>query len=239
MNTQHVTTISTELGIMPRQIEAVAGLLAEGATVPFMARYRKEVTGSLDEVQITAVRDRLGQLAELDSRKEAVLASLEKHGHLNDELKTKVSAADTLAVLEDIYLPFRPKRRTKATVAREKGLEPLALLLMAQEEADLLVAAQGFVDPEKGVVTIEEALEGARHIIAESINEDETARARLRALFAQKAVIRSSVVAGKESEGAKFKDYFDWQEPVATVPSHRMLAMRRGEREEVLSLTIA
>jgi protein Tex len=239
MNTQHVTTISTELGIMPRQIEAVAGLLAEGATVPFMARYRKEVTGSLDEVQITAVRDRLGQLAELDSRREAVLTSLEKHGHLNDELKAKVTAAETLAVLEDIYLPYRPKRRTKATVAREKGLEPLALALMAQVEADLQTAAQGFVNPEKGVATIDEALEGARHIIAEMINEDETARARLRALFAQKGVIHSTVVAGKENEGSKFKDYFDWQEPVAMVPSHRMLAMRRGEREEVLSLTIA
>ena len=133
MNTQHVTTITTELGILPRQIEAVAALLDEGATVPFISRYRKEVTGSLDEVQITAVRDRLAQLAELDSRKEAILTSLEKHGHLNDELKAKVQAADTMAILEDIYLPYRPKLRTKATIAKEKGLEPLALLLMAQE----------------------------------------------------------------------------------------------------------
>ncbi|MBI5063892.1 MAG: RNA-binding transcriptional accessory protein, partial [Desulfatitalea sp.] len=238
MNTQHVTTISTELGILPRQIEAVAALLDEGATVPFISRYRKEVTGSLDEVQITAVRDRLGQLAELDSRKEAILVSLEKHGHLNDELKAKVQAADTMTVLEDIYLPYRPKRRTKATIAKEKGLEPLALLLMAQEAADVQTAAQGFVDAEKGVANVDEALEGARHIIAETINEDETARSRLRALFAHKAVIVSAVVPGKETEGAKFKDYFDWREPVATVPSHRMLAMRRGEREEVLSLTM-
>ena len=238
MNTQHVTTISTELGISPRQIEAVAALLDEGATVPFISRYRKEVTGSLDEVQITAVRDRLSQLAELDSRKEAILVSLEKHGHLNDELKAKVLGADTMAVLEDIYLPFRPKRRTKATIAREKGLEPLALLLMAQEAADVQTAAQAFVDAEKGVADVEEALEGARHIIAETINEDETARSRLRALFAHKAVIVSAVVPGKETDGAKFKDYFDWREPAATVPSHRMLAMRRGEREEVLSLTM-
>ena len=211
MNTQHVTTISSELGISPRQIEAVAVLLDEGATVPFISRYRKEVTGSLDEVQITSVRDRLSQLAELDSRKEAVLSSLEKHGHLNDELKAKVLGADTMAVLEDIYLPYRPKRRTKATIAREKGLEPLALLLMAQETADVQAAAQSFVDAEKGVANAEEALEGARHIIAETINEDETARSRLRALFAHKALIVSAVVPGKETEGAKFKDYFDWR----------------------------
>ncbi|KJS30948.1 MAG: transcription accessory protein [Desulfatitalea sp. BRH_c12] len=238
MNSQHVSVISTELGILPRQIEAVADLLAESATVPFIARYRKEVTGSLDEVQITAVRDRLTQLAELESRKEAILGSLEKHGHLNDELKEKVMAADTMAVLEDIYLPFRPKRRTKATIAREKSLEPLALTLMAQQGIDPLQAAQPFVDAEKGVADADEALEGARHILAETVNEDETARARLRAFFADRAIVYSTVVDGKETQGAKFKDYFNWQEPATTVPSHRMLAMRRGEREEVLSLSI-
>jgi protein Tex len=238
MNAQHVPVISTELSILPRQVEAVAALLAEGATVPFIARYRKEATGSLDEVQITAIRDRLAQLAELDSRREAILASLEKNGHLTDELKEKVMAADTMAVLEDIYLPYRPKRRTKATVAREKGLEPLALALMAQDGIDPVQAAAAFIDPEKGVASDEEALEGARHILAEMINEDETARARLRAFFAERSVIYSKVVEGKEAEGAKFKDYFEWQEPVASVPSHRMLAMRRGEREEILSLSI-
>ena len=193
---------------------------------------------SLDEVQITAVRDRLSQLAELESRKEAILASLEKHGHLNDELQAKVQAADTMAVLEDIYLPYRPKRRTKATIAREKGLEPLARQLMAQEGIDPITSAEVFVDEEKGVATIDEALEGARHIIAEMINEDETARSRLRTLFAEKALIHSTVVPGKEAEGAKFKDYFDWNEPAASAPSHRILAMRRGEREEMLSLSI-
>src|SRR5690606_13646698 len=208
------------------------------ATVPFIARYRKEVTGSLDEVQITAVRDRLTQLAELESRKEAILVSLEKHGHLNDELKEKVMAADTMAVLEDIYLPFRPKRRTKATIAREKGLEPLALTLMAQHGIDPLEAAQPFIDAEKGVADADEALEGARHILAETVNEDETARARLRAFFADRAIVYSTVVDGKETEGAKFKAYFNWQQPATTVPTHRMLAMRRGEREEVLSLSI-
>lgn len=238
MNPQHLATITTELTIAPQQIEAVAALLADGATVPFIARYRKEATGSLDEVQITAVRDRLGQLAELDSRRDAILAGLEKNGHLTDELKERVLAAETMAVLEDIYLPYRPKRRTKATIAREKGLEPLAQVLLAQEGVDPAEAALPFVDAEKGVASGEEALEGARHIIAEIVNEDETARSRLRALFAQKATVRSAVVAGKEAEGAKFKDYFDWQEPAATVPSHRLLAMRRGEREDVLSLTL-
>ncbi|MBR9981459.1 MAG: RNA-binding transcriptional accessory protein [Desulfatitalea sp.] len=238
MNAQHLATITTELGIAPHQIEAVAALLDDGGTVPFIARYRKEATGSLDEVQIAAVRDRIGQLAELDSRREAILASLEKNGHLTDELQQRVLGADTMAVLEDIYLPYRPKRRTKATIAREKGLEPLALLLLAQEGTDPEQAALTFVDAEKGVASADEALEGARHIMAEMVNEDESARARLRALFAQKAVVRSTVIDGKEAQGAKFKDYFDWQESAGTVPSHRMLAMRRGEREEVLSLSI-
>jgi protein Tex len=238
MNAQHLATITTELGIAPRQIEAVAALLADGATVPFIARYRKEATGSLDEIQIALVRDRIGQLVELDSRRAAILASLEKNGHLTDALKERVLAAETMSVLEDIYLPYRPKRRTKATIAREKGLEPLALLLLAQEGADPDQAALTFVDAEKGVASVGEALEGARHIIAEMINEDETARAQLRALFARKAVVRTTVIEGKEAGGAKFKDYFDWQEPAAAVPSHRMLAMRRGEREEVLSLSI-
>ncbi len=238
MNAQHISTISTELGILTHQIEAVANLMSEGATVPFIARYRKEATGSLDEVQITAVRDRLNQLAELESRKETVLASLEKHGHLNDELNAKVVAAETMADLEDIYLPYRPKRRTKATIAREKGLEPLAQEIMAQEGVDPNVSAEAFIDDEKGVATIDEALEGARHIIAETINENETARARLRKLFAEKAIIHSAVVQDKEREGAKFKDYFDWKEPAAEAPSHRILAMRRGEREEILSLSM-
>lgn len=238
MNSPHIATISNELNISSRQIEAVAALLAEDATVPFIARYRKEATGSLDEVQITAIRDRLNQLAELDARKEAILASLEKHGHLNDELKEKVLAAETMAVLEDIYLPYRPKRRTKATIAKEKGLEPLALTLMAQTGTDPETAAQAYVDPEKGVSSVEEALEGARHILAELANEDETARSRLRAYFSEKAIVQSQVAEGKEIEGAKFKDYFDWQEPAATVPSHRMLAMRRGERADILNLSI-
>jgi protein Tex len=238
MQERHIEIIFQELNLAAPQVQAVAGLLAEGATVPFMARYRKEVTGSLDEIQITAIRDRLSQLAELDSRRETILSSLEKNGHLTDELRKKVLSADSMSVLEDIYLPYKPKRRTKGMIAREKGLEPLALRLMAQDGQDPIAAAQLFIDPEKGVASTDDALEGARHILAEMINEDETARAQMRTLFAQNAVIVSRVVEGKEVEGVKFKDYYEWQEPVRSVPSHRMLAIRRGEREEVLSLSM-
>ena len=235
---QHIAAISAELGIQPHQAEAVAELLSQEATVPFIARYRKEATGSLDEVQITTIRDRLSQLADLDRRREAIVNSLEKHGHLTEELRARLQAAENLAAMEDIYLPFKPKRRTKAGLAREKGLEPLALAILAQEGTDPQQAALAFVDAEKGVASPDEAMEGAAHILAERINEDEVARSRLRRLFSEKAVIRSKVGAGKEAEGIKFRDYFDWQEPAATAPSHRVLAMRRGEREEVLSLTI-
>lgn len=234
----HSTVISQELSIHLKQVQAVRDLLSQDATVPFIARYRKEATGSLDEIQITAIRDRLSQLVELDSRRETILNSLEKHGHLSDELKEKVLAAETLAVLEDIYLPYRPKRRTKGTIAKERGLEPLAEAIMDQTGIDPLSSAATFIDPEKEVPTPEDALQGARQIMAEWINEDETARSRLRALFNQKAVIISCVIEGKEEEGAKFKDYFNWQEPAHSAPSHRVLAMRRGEREEILSLSM-
>jgi uncharacterized protein len=233
----HISTIGRELGIPASQITAVKALLDQGATVPFIARYRKEATGSLDETQITAVRDRLNQLADLDSRRETILNSLEKHGHLDDALKARVLAAETMTTLEDIYLPYRPKRRTKGTIARERGLEPLARIILDQTGVDPQEAALPFVDPEKGLPTVEDALQGARHIIAEIINEDETARVRLRALFDQKATIVSTVISGMEDKGAKFKDYFDWKEPAHSAPSHRILAMRRGEREEVLSLS--
>ncbi len=239
MNTAHIDTIAEALRLKGAQVAAVAGLLAEGATIPFVARYRKEATGSLDEVAITEIRDRLARLAELDTRRESILNSLEQHGHHTEELREKVASADTLTALEDLYLPYRPKRRTRATMAREKGLEPLADLLFAQEGTDPEVEASAFVDPENGVPDIEEALAGARDIIAERINEDPRARADLRDLFLARGMIRSTVAAGKETEGAKFKDYFDWSEPAATAPSHRILAMRRGEREEILNLSIA
>ena len=238
MNEKHIAKISGELGITARQIQATADLLNEGATVPFIARYRKEVTGSLDEVAITSVRDRLNQLMELDERREAILKSLEERGQLTDELKEKILAAETMAVLEDIYLPYRPKRRTRATVAKEKGLEPLAQRLFAQEEIDVAAEAAAFVDSEKGVNSVEDALAGARDIIAEWVNEDQAARARMRDFYSSKAVFKSKVIPEKEAEGIKYRDYFDWEEPVSTAPSHRVLAMRRGEKEGFLTLRV-
>ncbi len=213
-------------------------LLDEGATIPFIARYRKEATGSLDEIVITSIRDRLNQLKELDHRRETILKSLEKHGHLTDELKEAVFAAETMAILEDIYLPYRPKRRTKATIAMEKGLEPLARIIFEQTGKDPYESAANFIDSEKKVDSAEDALTGAGHIIAEWINENSKARAWLRRLFMEKGTIRSVVSSGMESKGSKYKDYFDWEEPVAKTPSHRILAMRRGEKEDILNLTI-
>ncbi len=235
----HITKISGELGLQAEQVEAVATLLDEEATVPFIARYRKERTGSLDEVAIAAIRDRIGQLRELEKRRTAILASLKDRELLTDELEARVRAAETRANLEDIYLPYRPKRRTRATAARERGLEPLAERIFGQEDADPEAEAAAFVNPEKEVDSAEDALSGARDIIAEWINEDEAARAALRELFHKKAEIRSSVVEEKEAPGIKFRDYFDWSEPALKAPSHRVLAMRRGEKEDVLRMTIA
>lgn len=240
MNTKNpITTIALELNITPDQVEAVRALLEDSATIPFIARYRKEATGSLDEVLITAIRDRLVQLKELAERRESILKSLEQNGHLTDDLKAKVMEAETLAILEDIYLPYKPKRRTRATVAREKGLDPLAALLLEQIGVDPDIEAQAFVDPEKGVQSIEEALAGARDIIAESVSEHAEVRAALRELFIQKGTIKSAVVSGKEKEGAKYRDYFEWEEPLKEAPSHRILAMRRGEKEGFLTMTVA
>lgn len=238
MNQPHFQKISQELGLKPGQVQATAELLKEGATVPFIARYRKEATGSLDEVAITVVRDRLNQLEELDKRRETILKSLEERGQLTDELREKILRAETMAVLEDLYLPYRPKRRTRATIAREKGLEPLAQRLFVQEDMDPVAEAASFIDPEKGVNSAEEGLAGARDIIAEWVNEDETARARMRDLYSSKAVFKSKAIPEKEAEGIKYKDYFDWEEPVNAAPSHRILAMRRGEKEGFLTLRV-
>ena len=238
MNQTHVTKIAGELSLEDKQIIAVAQLLEDGATVPFISRYRKEATGSLDEVAVTVIRDRLTQLAELDARRQAILKSLEQHGHLNDELEEQVMAAQTLADLEDIYLPYKPKRRTKAMIARERGLEPLANTLLEQSGLDPEAAAGAYLDPEKEVNTIEDALSGARDIIAEFVNEHAEIRAAMRQLFMEKSIITCKVASGKEEEGAKYKDYFDWEEPVGSVPSHRLLAMRRGEKEDILGLSI-
>jgi len=237
MTTGHISIIAAELNVNEKQVQACAALLDEGATVPFISRYRKEATGSLDEVAVFSIRDRLEQLRELDKRREAILKSLEESGKLTEELKAKVLGAETLSVLEDIYLPYRPKRRTKATIAREKGLEPLALRLFSQEvSVDPAAEAASFVDKEKGVETADDALSGARDIIAEWVNEDQNARAKMRELFASKGQFRTKVLTGKEEEGIKYKDYFEWQEPISSAPSHRVLAMRRGEKEGFLVL---
>ena len=235
MNSGHIRIIASEISLTEKQVQACAALLDEGATVPFISRYRKEATGSLDEVSVAAVRDRLAQLRELDKRREAILKSLEETGALTDELKTKVLVAETLTELEDIYLPFRPKRRTKAMIAREKGLEPLAQRLFSQETGiDPAAEAAAFVDKEKGVESADDALSGARDIIAEWINEDQNARQKMRELYAEKGQFKTRILTGKEEEGIKYKDYFDWHEPIATAPSHRILAMRRGEKEGFL-----
>ncbi|WKN43933.1 Tex family protein [Tunicatimonas pelagia] len=234
-----IDRISQALQISTRQVSQALQLLDDGATVPFIARYRKEVTGSLDEVQITQIRDQASQLRELDKRKESVLSSINEQGKLSNTLRKQIEEAQTMAKVEDLYLPYKPKRRTKATIARERGLEPLAQQIFEQTNSDLTQLASSFVNSEQEVSTTDEALQGARDIIAEWINEDQEARETLRQLFRKEGVIKTKVLKGKEADGHKFRDYFEWEEPVAKVPSHRLLAMRRGEKEGFLSLTIA
>jgi len=240
MNESHVTKIAHELNIMPGQVTATAKLLEDGATVPFIARYRKEVTASLDEVAITAIRDRIAQLQDLDKRLESILNSLEERELLTDDLKEKLLAADNMASLENIYLPYRPKKRTRGTIAKEKGLEPLAKTLFEQNpNTNPIAEANAFINPDGGVETAEEALAGSRDIIAEWVNENQEARERMTALYAEKGVFQTKVLPDKEVEGAKFRDYFDWKEPVTKAPSHRILAMRRGEKEGFVRLRIS
>jgi len=234
----HDKKIAAELSITEKQVSATIALLDEGATVPFISRYRKEVTGTLDEVQVTTIRDRTQQLRDLDKRREAVLKSLTDMGKLTPELEKAVNEAETMVLLEDIYLPYRPKRKTRATTAREKGLQPLADLLLEQKRIDVELEAAKFIDEEKGVKSLEEALGGARDIIAEFISENAEVRAQMRSLFIEKGIFQSKVVEGKEEAGIKYKDYFDWSESVKTAPSHRVLAMRRGEKEEILWLDL-
>ena len=239
MSEAHAASIASELTIGEAQVRAVATLLSDGSTVPFIARYRKERTGSLDEVMITSIRDRLAQLAELDKRRDVILGSLLEREILTDDLRIAVEAATTLPALEDIYLPYRPKRRTRATIAREKGLEPLAKLIFAQDhEINPKDKARAFIDVDRGIGTIEDALSGARDIIAEWVNEDAAVRDEIRRLFLKKGIITSKVAKGKNLEGAKYRDYFDAQERLAKAPSHRILALLRGEREGVLKLAL-
>lgn len=230
--------IADAMQIDARQVTATVHLLDEGATVPFISRYRKEITGSLDEVQIMEIKAEIERLRQLEQRRESILKSIEGQGKLTEELKEKILEADTLAGLEDLYLPYKPKRRTRATMAREKGLEPLAQLIMAQQTDDLFAEALKYTDKEKGVENPEEALQGARDIIAETVSEDAPVRESMRQLFKRSAVVKSRVIRGKEEEGQKFEDYFEWEEKLMSCPSHRMLAMRRGEKEDILILDI-
>jgi uncharacterized protein len=238
MEEKHISKIATELSLSKKFVLDTLKLLDEGATVPFIARYRKETTGNMDEVQITSIRDRAAQLRELDKRRDAILKSITEQGKLTIDLENKILGAETMSILEDIYLPYKPKRKTRASIAREKGLQPLAELIFHQGKFDVDLQAEKYIDDEKELASSKEVLAGARDIIAEWINENPDARARMRTLFAREAQISSQVLVGKETEGLKYKDYFNWSEPLAKTPSHRLLAMFRGENEIILLLNI-
>lgn len=231
------TLIAGRLHIPVHQVEKTCALLGDGATIPFISRYRKEATGGLDEVQIGQIKDQIEKLTELKKRKETVLASIEEQGKLTEDLKKRIDASWDATELEDLYLPYKPKRQTKAEIARKKGLEPLADILLLQKETNLDKRVASFVKGE--VKTSDEALQGARDIVAERVNENEEARHTVRQAFARTAVITAKVVKGKEEEGVKYKDYFDFSEPLARCSSHRLLALRRGEAEGILRVGIA
>ena len=248
INVAHVERVAKELGLRAIQVGATAKLFADGATVPFIARYRKEATGSMDEVQILNVKERMEQLVALDDRRGAIVKSLEERKLMTDILRVKIDKAETLNALEDIFAPFRPKRRTRATIAKEKGLEPLADFIEANlmtQGVDLSSEAAKFVNPDHATEELRvkdaaDALSGARDIIAERISDHAEARATLRKFFAEQSTVISKVMFGKETdeEAQKFRDYFDWSEPLKSIPSHRMLAIRRGEKEGFLLMRI-
>jgi len=236
MKEQHILIISKELCLQEQQVRNTLELLADGATIPFISRYRKEATGSLDEVQVAAIQSRYERLLELDKRREAILHSIEEQGKLSGELKAQLEAAESMSELEDIYLPFKPKRKTRASVARARGLEPLALQLMRQTDHDVEAIAGKYLSDE--VSAAKDALQGARDIIAEMMNEDVRARDAIRRLFERSAVIYSKVVKNKEKDGEKYRDYFDFSEPLKQCASHRLLAMMRGKDEAFLRIAI-
>lgn len=235
---RHLELIAQELNLPARAVLATASLFKGGATVPFIARYRKEMTGGLDEVAIAAVGDWMEKLRDLDTRRESIRKSLEERGLLNEALRASLESARTLHALEDIYQPYKPKKRTRATMAREAGLEPLADALARQPAEDPETMAASFVNPALGVATSAEALAGARDILAERFSDHPEARTRAREIFRREGVLSSRVILGQENEAVKFKDYFEWSEPVAQAPSHRILAIRRGEKEGFLLMRI-
>ena len=231
--------LSEKLQLPMRNVQNTIELLDEGCTIPFIARYRKERTGSLDEVQIAAISDMAAKWRELEKRKETIRKTITEQGKMTPELEKRIAECDNAETLEDIYLPFKPKRRTKAQIAREQGLEPLATLIMLGREQRPEEAAKRFVKGE--VKSAADAIQGAQYIIAEVVSEDERSRQTVRKQFERDAVITSKVVKAKAEteEAAKYKDYFDWQEPLRRCPSHRMLAMRRGEAEGILRVSIS
>src|SRR5215831_6325969 len=229
--------IAQKLNLRTSQVEAVLNLLEEGATIPFIARYRKDKTGNLDEVQIQHIQDEAKTLKEFTERKTFIEKAITEQGKMTDELKEKLNKASTIAALEDIYLPYKPKRKTKAQTARENGLEPLALFILEQKNINLASEAEKYINEK--ILTADDVLQGARDIIAEMINEDAQVRAKMRKLFDDKATLQSKVVAEKETEGIKYKDYFDFSEPISKIPSHRILAIMRGFMEGVLRMSIA
>ena len=229
--------VSAKLNLRPQDVTAVLKLLEEGATIPFIARYRKDSTGALDEVQVQQIQDEANFQKEFSERKAFIEKTIAEQGKMTEALQTKINGATTLAALEDIYLPYKPKRKTKAQTARENGLEPLATLLLQQGNINILTEAAAFIN--ESVLTTEDALQGARDIIAEQVNEHAEVRARIRRLFETKATIQSKVWADKEQEAIKYKDYFAFSEPIAKIPSHRLLAIMRGFMEGLLRMSIS
>lgn len=236
--TNYARSIAKALGLPEKQVSNTLELLDSGATIPFIARYRKEATGTLDEVQITQIRDMKERLVEIDKRRASIIDSIEEQGKMNAELKKKLENANSLTELEDLYLPFKPKRKTKASIAIEKGLEPLAIVIYDQSSVDLKKIALSYIDKEKGLNTLDEVLQGARDIVAEWISENSQIREAMRNLFIKEAFITSKVKRDKKESGSKYEIYFDASEKLNRVPSHRLLAMLRGEEEGFLSLSI-
>lgn len=238
METSFAKLIAQQTGLKEHLVENTIALLEEGATIPFISRYRKERTGGMDEVQVASVSDSLERLGEIQHRKEFILQSIETQGKLTEQLKQRIEQSWDATELEDIYLPYKQKRRTRAQVARERGLEPMALWLMLQTGEPVMRKATLYINKEKGVETAEDVVKGAMDIIAEQVSEDERARKNIRQLFRRTAIITSRVVKGKEEEGQKFRDYFDFHEPLNRCSSHRLLAMRRGEADGILRVSI-
>jgi uncharacterized protein len=234
----YIEQIALQLNIRKQQIQKTLALLQEGATIPFVARYRKELTGSLDEVEIGNIRDTYEKLVELDKRRESILQAISEQDKLTPELEKEIRAATSMTDLEDLYLPYKQKRKTRAVIAREKGLEPLAKQIMVQHDIDVEDIAQKYINASKGVQTIDDALGGARDIIAEWMNENQHLRKRLRDLFYKHAIVKTKLIKGKEEKGSKYRDYFSWEEKANKTPSHRLLAILRAEREKFITVRI-